>query len=331
MIIKKKHKDKKKIEGGLWTKVVAVLFISLMIAADFYAMFNLFQTLRLDDVQSWVLSGIAALLLDGNPAFLGIIVATLADDSIYNKNDKKFAWIGFIIAIIGIIGTMALTIAIRVLLIIRNAEYSGGYLVQENKYFIRDVFLTFLPILTSIFAFVASWVAFGNYRMESLGRKVTAMRKDLLEMKKDFVNCLNALRDAKQILWTTLSIEKRIPSSMELFRKECYFRIKGKLKENTKVSFPVALKRYNAAIEGELENYIKELCRITTLDHLIGEFDVAEIIKNYDEMVELEEAKWNLKDSEPVLINELNKMIDNAVIIAQTKVSTDPYYTERRR
>lgn len=339
-------------------KMFSLALILLLAFFDYAAMKNLFTNLQVSDnplfIGGIVNNGVAqnfrgyisevnvyplmmVILLEGIPYFLGMEVSIILDKTSYRTNSKKFAQVGAIIALVALIGTFALVIIMRLLVIdleVGFPKFLGGS-AEVTPSFIVQFGLLFTPILTSLLAFVASLATFKSESAEELERKIDHLHKKFLNEQSKFYDILNRNDDARTALWTSLTSDQsgKMPSRFDDFRKECFDRIRRKLVENVIFQYPGQISRFNTEIEGILESYINQMsdAKETNVPYEILSITTENLFKQYDYLQKAEKNDidaWNYTVAGEALEEELKQVLDNAVVVAQFKTIQRPYYME---
>lgn len=335
-----------------WTKIVAVIIIFALAFADFLAMRNLFEDLYLSDYlilgdreikilsEANVYPFTFAVLLEGNPFFMGIAATMLADNTKYKVNDRLNAKIGLIISIVAFVLTICLVWILRGLLISQNGGLDAFFKTKDyggpsgnNETFIAQIYLLAAPLLTSLLAFVASWTAFRSESITKLEYRLEKLHTKYLIAQSKFLDTIHRNDDARTALWGSLTAKDKIPSDLDTFRKECFDRIRSKLISNSITEFPDQIERYNAEISKLLQEFIGEMSLHTTsIPRDIEEMDINDVLAEYDKKQKDENAladAWSYSICGASLEEELKKVLDNAVVVAQFKTSIRPFHKER--
>ena len=338
-------------------KLLAALFILALAATDFLTMMNYFGSAEFDVPDSDLLSFTIAFAfcLEGLPTLMGISLSNWKNKSSYKQNDKSNAVVGFWICVIGIVAAFAFVIILRFLLIKKQGGFTEFYKPITNYQQLPiDLFLMFLPILTSILAFATSWTAFKVDDEKTLEEKVEKLRNDYLKKQEAYQTGFQDLQQARSELWTLLSeymvmpklkllpdnaeelyeseitaeifvTKPKMPTILEVFKRECLMRIRAKLIEDCIATYPNQVARYNEEVENAFEKYKIQISSHTTLDEEIIDIDINEIFEAFDKSIESDKKKntcqWNYEKAKEHLETELKQLIDNAVIVKQTKAT----------
>lgn len=339
-------------------KIIALIVIAFMMFADYIAMYDLFGKLNLGDYMIiggqefpidliTVLSLMMCVFLEGSPAFLGMSYSNLKDVTIYKENDKIVSRLGAVLSLIVSVAAILLSVILRVMYIYANGGYSAYRLgvygggEDTNLEFIAQVLLLLSPILTSLLAFVASWLAFRSNYKKNLERRVEKLHRRYLIAQSEFNTSYYQLDSARMALWSSLSVKEMMPSGTEeamdampsvssVFRKECYDRIRNKIIENSIISYSTQVNRYEMAIEAALNNYLTRLKEKSISPIQLQDIIIEDLIKEYDKNNDNTDAKlkWNYLLSGEELEKELKDILDNAVVVARFKNTLKPFHME---
>lgn len=339
-----------------WKAAGALLLILILFLADFRAMYILFHSPKMDvrSADARLYSFIFALCLEGIPTFLGSALAVWIDKAQYRSNDKPHAkwglWVcGLVTALM-----FLLAIGLRIITIYSKGGMTG-FLNDKYPDFPIDLFLVFSPILTSALAFALSWFTLQNDNEKIMERKVDMLQRRYIVRQSEFLKEYQNLQDARSSLWTTLTahrltpeegesaecmedvldgdvpneLSKWMPNKSEVFRKECFARIRGKLIENCITSYPSQAARYNEAVESALSVCLEAMRSRTSLSIEFSELSIRDILEEFDKIHTDTEDVWAYEKAKGPLENELRRLVDNAIIVAQKKTTASPYPLER--
>ena len=333
-------------------KYVAILLILLLATADFFAMKELFTKLNTNVFEQYIYSITCSLCLEGLPTFIGICLSKLKDYTNYKKNDYNNAKIGLGIALIGMAIAFAIVVTLRILIICNNGglsafiakEYAVGstqkFNADLNSGFIKDIFLLFSPLMTSLFAFVISWVAFPSDNHAQLEKELDILYLDLVNKQTDYVVSRNKLEVERMNIWKDIAgNDTSMPKSTNVFRKESYNRIRNLLIRDCIEKFPIYIERYNNDLKNQLSSILKKMSELTSIEDIFENIKIDDIINQYDSGIlkEIEAGKniskadcWDYSIAKDSLIDDLKRLVNNAVAIAQYKSSSEQHYKERR-
>lgn len=335
-------------------KAFAIALIFALAAADVFAMVELFGKLNASDTERYVYGLTFAACLEGLPTFMGICFSRLKDHTNYKKNDYVNAWIGTIVGLAGLVLAFALVIWLRSLVISGNGGYEAFKLKQYaagttnsfdpslNGGYIKDMFLLFSPILTSLLAFITSWVVFPSDNHAQLERELDMLSLDLLDKQNSFEISRRRLEDVRSNIWKDIAgNDTDMPRSINVFRKESYGRIRNKLIIDSVERFPVLIDRYNNEMEDKLKNILQEMTEYTTVKEEFEDIKIDELIKQYDQKI-LDEINdmgavrdksdcWNYSLAKESLLDLLKRLLNNAIAVAQYKSSSEQHFKEGRK
>lgn len=351
------------------SKLIPAILILGLAFADFLTMLNMFTLMGLQDnllimrefpltkdglrvSEPIIYSILAVLLLEGSPFLMGITLWSIMDRGNYRPNDKLNAKVGFGISLVCLVVTLFIVINMRLFIIEKNGgheAYLKGYYgavekaplndplelennQSKNKQYVAHYFLVFSPVLTSLLALGLSWTFFRKEKVQILCREVDKCRDRFLDAKRQFLDAIYKCDDTKRAMWTALSVSKEMPTDYDIFKKECFFRIRAKLMQNCIVQYPQLIARYNAEIEGELIRYLTEMAGKSTIPDDIMDIDLEAVLKAFDEdqkkANKCAEA-WSYELAGPDMEEKLTKVINNAVVVSQYKTSARPVRVER--
>ena len=335
-------------------KIFAIILILALAAADVFAMVELFGKLNASDSERRVYGLTFAVCLEGLPTFLGLCFSKLKDHTNYKKNDYINAKIGTIVGSGGMFLAFAMVIGLRLLVIhgnggyeaFKNHQYAEGstltYDPSLNGSFIVDLFLMFSPIITSFLAFITSWVIFPSDNHAQLEREIDVLYIDYLNKQCEFDISRNRLEVERMNIWKDIAgNDTDMPRSINAFRKESYGRIRNLLIRDCVEKYPNQIERYNNSLKGKLDCILKEMGEYTTQKVEFDEIKIDDIIKQYDEEIskELKNQKtgrdksdyWEYSVAKETLINNLKKLLNNAIAIAQYKSSYEQHNKKGRK
>lgn len=326
---------------GWAMKLICILLMAGLISSDFMSLMNMFTQIRMTKTERPIFAITFALFLEGFPFVLGIVVPKIVDKAQIIEGKKKeytaIAWICFICMLI----TFALSVVIRLMFV--NAPSRGGleaymsdnYLQDpdKNDTYLGQFFLFFSPILTSILAFVVSYVAFGSNNLDDTGKQLRKALARYNWYKKIYEDARDCSQDARGSLWYSLgnSRDVEIPDDYDVFRNDCHVRIHDMIISNCLAAYPSLLKRYNDRVEAALGAYIHELAGYSTVPHLITRITVDEIVEAHDNSVEESVNAWKYEVCEQDMAGDLEGLLSSAIIMAQFHRAAKKHNVERDR
>ena len=270
---------------------------------------------------------VIVLCLDGLPAYLGIVSRMISDKKKIDINDKGGAvWWVFFVSLIGTVFVFCLvTIPRLTISMIGKSEFERNlemFTNNEERISVLQRILVLLPIATSGLAFVISWGTLGEDRLEQQGYKVDWHYEKYEQCRREFQEALGGLRNARAAIWTALDATSKAPKKLHVFYKEIYAKAHSKIIEDSLAMYPLQLTRFNSAVRGELDVFIGELCAKSTVPYAISNINIDDILEEFDELQmakDRNEDIWNHNKSLDMLETELRRILDNAVIVAQTR------------
>jgi hypothetical protein len=319
------------------TILLATLLILGLAYADYMVIRDFFTGTNIAPGRQNLYGLLFALCLEGSAFFAGMSLAKWMDTTKYKGNENRYACVGFFISIFALLATFAVIIIFRWIMILgeggmeafmdRSAVAVGewaafGAGAEFYEEFPMDFFLTFMPIVTSLIAMLASWFAFRRDNDKRLEFEVAVLENRYLELHNDFMDDKSKLQDECTNLWTDITNHKIMPKRLSEFRNACLSRIKSKLIENALIQFPREINRYNKAVEVELEicmlklmDYVKEEQGNSTCDT----FNIDDILEGFSESRLHSEDKWDNEAAQYETEAKLSHLLDNNIKTAQIK------------
>lgn len=336
---------------GIKLQVFSALLIIGMTCSDFLTMHNMFLDLDLHTEMDLfgfeslpisepiVFAATCAILLEGLPTFMGIAATLSSDKTKYKSNDKVNAKWGLWIALGALLLTFALVMFMRWLLITQNGGWKAfkseslfyGGDEDSNSQFIAHIYLLCLPILTSALAFVASWTAFRSEKKDQFEKRIAKLHRKYLRLQSDYLDTLYQCDNAVTSLWTSLAVNDRIPKDIDTFRKACFEKIRSTLIDNCIIEYPALVERYDAAVCVQLRSYIERMAAMTQIPTDISELVLTDLLSEYDDTIEKDIDKWSFDKAQKSLEEELKKVLNNAVVVAQYNSGKQSYHLEGDR
>ena len=328
---------------SLLKKPLAIVLIFILAFTDFLTLMELFSSMDTPLKERLIYSTTFALSLEGIPTFLGICFSKLLDRTTYKRNDRINAIIGTIFGFAGLILAFAMVYSLRAGLIesrggeeafLNNAyAFSEGFDTTANSSYLKDNFLKFLPIITSIFAFVTSWVMFPSNDHAQLERELDSLHIKYIEMRSEFNISRNRYEIARADLWKDLAgSDTSAPRTTNAFRKECYSRIRGLLLKDCMIKYPNQIDNYNNAVIEELKVILAKMADLSTLPDEIRNIDVENVICKYNAKIEEDKKEpinsWDYAIAKNALEDQLKQLLSNAIVIAQYKSTSNAHYKE---
>lgn len=319
-----------KIESFLTSKLAFALVL-LMMASDFYTIRDLFISVNTNLLDAAIYAFVAAVVLEGLPSYMGIVLGRRMDKARYENNDA-----GLISVFLAFIITCFMAVLVGGLRYqwvqeqIRLGAMGGR---RGNEEIYGQYFLMVLPALTSMTAFLISWFTMRNRCLDTKFEEVRALQREFYEKEAEFRIAQSRCMEARTTVWTSVCDQvEEMPPTMEGFRRECFQRLRGKLVDNCLTAYPTQIERYTADVEAKLQGYLLEISKHTTLPHTITDINLTKLIQQHDKEAAMDVADcWNYNLAGPDLEAELRRTIDNAVVVAQYKSALNPYYLEKDR
>lgn len=327
------HYPRLKKRGIQWGRVAALIIVLLMMMADVYTMRDLYIEVGNDWIDAWIYAFVAAIILEGMPAYLGIALSEKHDKGRFNVNDEYVNKKGIPFAVLVLVLTWAVVIMLRVKWIETGYEigrYGGRHSEEEV---IGQYFLVCSPVLTSLASGAVSWFALRSSYLQKKYQEVYRLQEKFQRAEQEFLIAHQRCREARTSVWTSLCGPDvtDMPKSFENFRLECFARIRAKMVDNCLIAYPTQIERYTSMVEAKLGLFLQEASQHSTIPYAINRNTIQDIITKYD-LDTMDNADcWNYNMSGPDLEAELRRTIDNAVIVAQYKTALMPYYLDKER
>lgn len=306
---------------------LAIIFIIALTISDFSTLYSMLSDAELDlnIVSVIIISFVLALCLEGLPTIGGQAYAVLKDKTDYKVNNHHVAKTTVIISLIGFSLTVIILIGLRILIMIQKG-WINAFLSKEYSTFATDAFMGVQPIITSILAFAVSYFLLDIDNSRVLRKSLKRMDHQYVKQKEKYSQISNQLNTLKSALWTSITNHKDIPDQAEIFKEEVMKRIRKKFIEECVIFYPHQIMYYNAQIENAFRNYLLEICNHTTIPLLINKIDINEVIQEYDKLLQdkkiLGKTPWNYNLCKDQLVEELKTLIDNSIVVSQTKIRT---------
>lgn len=247
-----------------------------------------------------------------------------------------------IVAFICFVGAVAVVIWMRLLLMKATGSWQVWQYVKEqislgekitsdtNLTFIADLFLLPLPALTSLWAFAASIGTAKNRSIDDLKRDVEILRLKKIRTEKSYLKAESRKKDAKWVLWRQLAgKEKEMPESYDRFRYLCTQYIQEKYIADCIIQFSDQSKRFNSVAMCQINDYLEQLSKMSNMPESIKEISIEDLILQHDKGKDSKDC-WDFDKSYKAHEANLKKLLDNATVIAQFKVTDEPSFTDKR-
>lgn len=307
-------------------QIITVILIIFLAGCDFFSMFDAFTQMDGTPQESAAYAVTIVCFLEGLPIYLGIIFAERSDDTRYKVSDKRtISVFMMILAFCTVLVAIIVAVGLRWFLINYNGGYEafieGNYAVNndgDNSQFGGDILRAVLPVMTSIYAYVASRIAFRSNYYKKIKKEVDFLEKRFNAYERDFQRSYQRSKEARVSLWNSLrEQEETMPDNISEYRAKCYERIRERLTSYCINAYPTQVERYSAEIESELAHYLLELSQFTTLPQTITKLDIKDIIQKYDASVINEVDCWNYDKSGEHLATEMRVTLEEAIVATQ--------------
>ena len=193
--------------------------------------------------------------------------------------------------------------------------------------------MVFMPILTSILAFVASWLTFQNSAMKGLKKDVSQLWVKMNRAEHKFRVAQLKNVEERVSLWGSLADpdEEPMPREFEVFRQQCFRKIRLKLHTNCCETFGPQLERYTFEVEARLAEMILIASQHSTLPQTISRIPLSTMTKAFDDQVSEDAEAWSCSRCGGVMVQDLERELDNMVVVAQFENATKANNWKRRK
>ncbi len=312
-------------------KLLALIIIVVMMAADYYPLRDFFRDgagFKREDAKLYSL--VMALVLEGIPFYMGLANSERMDKNCYVKNDHIVNEVGLRISkfIMGFAIILAMGLRLAYILY----QLTSGVLDMEEAMLdtMGQAFLVVSPALTSLTAYTASWFAFRSNYLKKCENERDKAKREYQYWNTKFQIARSQCIESRSSLAASLGID--VPATdFDEFRQECFARIRAKLTDNCIVAYPTQVERFSSEVEKALAEYILEMSKHTTTPHEILRIKVSDIIEKYENMTKNYADSWDYDMAGPDLERELRRTLDTAVVTAQFKTAVHPYYFHEKR
>ncbi len=300
---------------NIFVKIIVILGIIGLAIADYYAIFDLFVTARMKG--AWIFACVFASAFEGLPTIMSIYLVKWKDKANYKVSDIGFSKLGFWVSFIGYLILYGIMVFLRI-----SIEIGWMFNVESN--FVRTCILSILPLGTSIFAFVLSWLFFRAEMVTVQAKIVSRLEENYSKKLAVFRDSLYKLQDARVALWTEVTEHKTLPQKLRVFRDEIFKRTKSKIIEDCITDFPNQIERFNQTIESELDAIIQDMKSRSTVPADISGIKVSDIVSEYSMTQTSIASKWKYNECKSELEGEFISLINNAIQVAQLKAFIYP-------
>ena len=313
-------------------KLLAALLIVALTAADLFATSNMFSGFNLKIEETRMFSFAFALFLEGFPFALGLIDPLKKDPGQfvmqrgrYYRMLSRLCWCFLVLS-------WCLAILIRILYTEQTryggfeAFLDGTYTTtpdrigrNDNNTYLAQVFLFASPIITSVLAYVLSWLAFSSTCLHNAAKLVRSSHKLYMQRLDAYERINHRRQDATSALWASVTgdVNAVPPREFEDFRNQSMAYMLDMMIAGCLDAYPAMLKRYNHEVEAAMTRYIAELSRMSTVPQRINQITVGQIINEYDQAVSRDVDKWDYELCEPAMCGDLEELLNDAVIGSQ--------------
>ena len=307
-----------------WIQVVSIALIGFLVVSDYFSVRSLFVALDYERNDSTIFAITLALFLEGIPFYLGKAWTDYLDKTSYVNNDRVITRLGIIISLVTYVLAASVTVLLRVLYMQKNGGLEGFFNdtyggANNSNQFIGELLKLCSPILTSLLAFVASWMAFRSSKIYELEKKVNRLREECYLREAEFQKVYQRNRAARASLWSTIADPdmEPMPGSFEVFRQQCFMKIREKLNDTCITTYPTQVERFSARVESKLAECILELSQHSTLPQTISRLTIHDLIQSYEDQNTDDADAWDYDRAGSALIDELERSLNNAVVMAQ--------------
>jgi len=317
-IPKQKRGFKAKLKVG---KILASFIILLLAIIDFFTLFVSFADAlpSLEYSELIFFCGAIVVCLEGLPLYLGIALCEHRDEKSIVKKDKKVSLTILILGTIVVIGMFILVIWQRLSVPMIGATAKDKLAGNINP---LQYIIAFLPVFNSVIVFIAAWIGLASDVLEKQEKKVDFLYRKYEQYNNAFQVALGELRNARVSLWTALDATAKVPKKLHEFYKKIYNKARSKLIEDSLIVYDTQLEIFNLAVKEELGVIIHEMAERSTIPRAIEDVKLDDVIREYDALQEANDRPediWSHNKSIETLKNELRQVLDNAVIVAQSK------------
>ena len=301
-------------------RVTAVLLISVMAVADFMTLRDMMLGVDVTPFLNITVCTILVVALEGIPTFMGISLAKILDTTVHDGNQRNTNLIGFTLAFIGLIFTFALVLWMRT----KQITLNGGVDAFLNQTYplsgkanparyIVDCVLRLLPLLTSIFSFIASWLFLHSFESVAMEESLKLARHKNYIAASDLAKDKYRLQIYKSDLWTALKLPRStMPSETDSFLICCFEKIRQRLTSESLITYPGQLQRYTSSINSQLQLYLETLSAYSSVGDDLRSVPLDDFIRKYNATCKDTKHQWATPQSTDALVNELKEAVDEA-------------------
>lgn len=300
---------------SIFAKTIVILGIIALAIADYFAISDLFITVRIKG--AWIFASVFAFALEGLPTTMSMYLVKWKDKANHRVSDIGFSKFGFWASLIGYLIFYGIIVFLRI-------SIEVGMVPNAIPNFIKDWTLSISPLGTSIFAFSLSWLIFRADMVTVQAKIVSRLEEDFSKKLAVFRDNLYKLQDARVALWTEVTEHKTLPQKLRVFRDEIFKRTKAKIIEDCITDFPNQIERFNQTVESELDAIIQDMKSYSTVPIDISKIKVSDIVVEYSMTQTSAASKWKYDECKSDLEGEFISLINNAIQVAQLKAFIYP-------
>lgn len=305
-------------------KIIAILATVFLAASDFYSMIQLFDEFGVEGVDLTFFSLTMVFFLEVTPFLCGVALSEWADNTKWRFGTRGVVIAGFFVGIVAWTGATVLAIYMRDQLLqagggfeaFKDGSYGGA---RDNSKYIGEIFKMWSPLLTSVLAFLLSWLTFRHSELSNLQNQVRYLRAEKNMREKSFRKAQSRNKDARVSLWGTLADPdvEPMPKDFEVYRNQCFIKIREKLYDTCLSEYPTQVERFTSCVESKLAEYILAISQRSTLPQSISSITVQEMIARYEQQIQNSADAWDYNQAGVELEEELERALNNAVVVAQ--------------
>lgn len=303
------------------TKVLLYLPVFVLAWCDYRTMLGMFSVPSgdIDTTDRMVYAFAACVCLEALPTFLGYAAARFWDKTAYSANQCLLSAIVMGLSGAGSVLLWGFVVTMRTLLI-RSRGGLAAFMTDSYKsgFYLIDLFLTVLPVFTSILAMVCGFMGYSPAvdRMESQADHDQSLA---LEARKQYDEALSCMKNAAARLWAKVSREEIPDRSLVEFQNQVLARIRNKSIQNAQNALPLLLQHYNASCEVFLQDALHKMAAHSNIPQDLLALNLEELLRaeTPDESPLL---RWDPAAAEPGLQQYLKTTLDNRIIIHQSAV-----------
>jgi len=319
--------------------ITTIIFISFLICADTYSLYDMFIKNGATQNAALFFASVFAVILEGGPFFVSNSIAVYKDKTCVRKNERFNALWGVVIGSVLTLAAFTVVVYTRYHVIDSgggidiNGFYHSGF-NKFNRYdsegnilynafydgYSLDLFLMFSPILTSMLAFLISWMAFKPNNRKKLHNEMTGKYEAYLDATEGVKRTEGSLMDIVLKIQTKLKIEKR-PEDVAAFKEMCLDIMRKMMADEVDYYYPILLQGFTDNINAELNKYILDLSMLSNISNVIRDIDIAGNIA-------LLLPQWDLENSQAGMCETFKKAAAQAVFQAEMDVNNNIFKSQ---